>query len=112
MEAKIREELKKINKMTDSLTIRFNKIITKAEREKIHIDLTRLDGRYEAYMNVLKMIKEGVKWESVLCVGEHKKVEEFKIKTYKGHSKYNSYCNHCQTLYMKEYMRIYRERGK
>lgn len=58
MEKQIREKLKKINKMTDSLTLRFNKSITQAERSKIHIDLTRLDGRYEAYMDVLNMMKE------------------------------------------------------
>lgn len=42
--------------------------------------------------------------------GSYKEDSEFKYKN-KQH-KYNAYCNSCQKLYMKEYMRIYRERQK
>ena len=47
--------------------------------------------------------------------GQVKDETEFKIKTYKNsprklHRSY--YCNNCQRLYNKEYMRIYRERRK
>lgn len=39
--------------------------------------------------------------------------KDFYFKPYRNNSRkprFNSYCNSCQKLYMKEYMRIYRER--
>lgn len=58
MEEKIKKELKKTNKMIDSLTKKYEKEVRQKEKDKIQNDLTRLDGRFEAYMNVLKMLKE------------------------------------------------------
>lgn len=45
---------------------------------------------------------------------EVKNIEHFKMKNkrYRKNGFYNDYCNDCQRLYMKEYMRIYRERIK
>lgn len=42
--------------------------------------------------------------------GECKEESEFRYVNKKR--RYYSYCNKCQRLYMKEYMRIYRERRK
>jgi predicted YcjX-like family ATPase len=42
-----------------------------------------------------------------MCL-ECKNESNFKLKR----NRYNSYCNNCQKLYMKEYMRIYRERKR
>ena len=44
--------------------------------------------------------------------GEVKTVDNFKMKNrkYRKTGYYYSYCNKCNKLYMKEYMRIYRER--
>ncbi len=55
--------------------------------------------------------KIGLKRKCSMC-GEYKKIEEFKMKNrrYRKNGNYNAYCNNCQKLYMKEYMRIYRER--
>lgn len=45
--------------------------------------------------------------------GQVKNEEEFKIIKYKNRKPYrNYYCNTCQRLYQREYMRIYRERRK
>lgn len=56
-------------------------------------------------------IKIGLTRKCSMC-GEYKNIVEFKMKNqrYRRNGKYNSYCNNCQKLYMKEYMRIYRER--
>ena len=58
-------------------------------------------------------IKLNIKRKCSMC-GEHKKVNEFKMinTKYRKNGHYNAYCKNCQKLYMKEYMRIYRERRK
>lgn len=38
--------------------------------------------------------------------------EETEYRYMKKAKKYNSYCKACEKLYIKEYMRIYRERKK
>jgi hypothetical protein len=58
MEEKIKKELKKINKMSDSLTRKYERTLRPSEHDKIKLQLARLDGRFEAYMEVLQMIKE------------------------------------------------------
>lgn len=56
-------------------------------------------------------IKIGLTRMCSMC-GEIKTVDNFKIRQqrYRRNGFYSSYCNNCQKLYMKEYMRIYRER--
>lgn len=56
-------------------------------------------------------IKSGLKRKCAMC-GEYKNIQEFKMKNkrYRKSGTYNAYCNNCQKLYIKEYMRIYRER--
>lgn len=47
--------------------------------------------------------------------GQVKDESEYKIKIYRTGTRkphMNCYCNNCQRLYIKEYMRIYRERRK
>lgn len=58
MEEKIKMEIKKINKMTESVTRKYNKSIKEGEKQVLHTKLARLDGKFEAYMEVLNMIKE------------------------------------------------------
>lgn len=58
MEEKITKELKKTNKMINSLTKKLEREIRPKEIDKIKRDLVRLEGRFEAYMEVLKMFKE------------------------------------------------------
>ena len=56
-------------------------------------------------------LKNQVKRKCSMC-GEYKTVNNFKIKEEYYRKRYNPYCNNCQRLYMKEYMRVYRERNK
>ena len=58
-------------------------------------------------------IHVGMKRMCGMC-GEIKDIKEFKMKNrrYRKNGHYNSYCRNCQKLYMKEYMRIYREKKK
>ena len=58
MEDKVAKELKKTNKMINSLTKKLEREIRPKEIDKIQRDLIRLEGRFEAYMEVLKMFKE------------------------------------------------------
>lgn len=62
---------------------------------------------------VLEDIKLNIRRKCAMC-GEYKNISEFKMKNkrYRKSGTYNAYCNSCQRLYMKEYMRIYRERTK
>lgn len=62
MEEKITKELKRIETETKKIEKKLAKASTKAEEKAVlRTILIRLDGRYDAYMNVLKMIKEGVR---------------------------------------------------
>lgn len=58
-------------------------------------------------------IKLGIVRKCSMC-GEVKSVSEYRmINTRRAKSgKYCSYCNSCEKLYIKEYMRIYRERKR
>lgn len=58
-------------------------------------------------------IKLNIKRKCSMC-GEYKKVNEFKMinTKYRKNGHYNAYCKNCQKLYMKEYMRIYREKKR
>lgn len=58
MEDRVRKELKKTNNMINSLTRKVEKEKREKEIDKIQRDLIRLEGRFEAYMEVLKMFKE------------------------------------------------------
>lgn len=58
MEDRVRKELKKTNKMINSLTKKLEREIRPKEIDKIKRDLIRLEGRFESYMEVLKMFKE------------------------------------------------------
>ncbi len=56
-------------------------------------------------------INNGLTRKCGMC-NEIKTIDNFKIKDrrYRRNGFYNAYCNNCQKFYMKEYMRIYRER--
>lgn len=60
MEDKIKKELKRIEKQTAQLEKKKAKAKTPEEETVLLVKLYKLDGEFEAYMNVLKMIKEGV----------------------------------------------------
>ena len=64
MEDRVRKELKKTNKMINSLTKKLEREIRPKEIDKIKRDLIRLEGRFESYMEVLKMfqLKRLEKW--------------------------------------------------
>jgi hypothetical protein len=60
MEEKITKELKRIEKQTAQLEKKHAKARTEEEETILLVKLYKLDGEFAAYMNVLKMIKEGV----------------------------------------------------
>ena len=57
MEEQIKKKMEEINKETNSLSYKFEKSTNPVEKSKLYNDLTRLDGRLEAYREVLRMIE-------------------------------------------------------
>ncbi len=60
MEEKITKELKRIEAETKKLEKKHSKARTPEQATVFLAKMWKLDGEFEAYMNVLKMIKEGV----------------------------------------------------
>ena len=58
-------------------------------------------------------IKLGLKRKCAMC-GEYKNISEYRMRNvrHRLNGSYNPYCKNCQKLYIKEYMRIYRERKR
>ena len=58
MEKFIDKNLMKINKEIDKLEERYDKQILETEKNKLYIQLTRLEGKFEAYMEMLSELKQ------------------------------------------------------
>ena len=58
MEKFIDKNLMKINKEIDKLEERYDKQILETEKNKLYIQLTRLEGKFEAYKEMLNKLKQ------------------------------------------------------